>query len=74
MCLWRDGDGVKRRDLIARLTEEGCVLVRTVGKHDFYRNVITGALQPVPRHREIKEFTARAIIRRLSAPSYTTEQ
>ena len=36
---------MKRRDLIARLVEEGCVLVRTVGKHDFYRNVITDALQ-----------------------------
>lgn len=60
---------MKRRDLIARLREEGCVLVRTVGKHDFYRNVITGKSQPVPRHREINENTAREIIRRLSAPT-----
>ena len=60
---------MKRRDLIARLREEGCVLVRTVGTHDFYRNVITGACQPVPRHRELKETMARAIIRRLSAPT-----
>ena len=59
---------MKRRDLIARIIAEGCVLVRTIGKHDFYRNVITGDCQPVPRHREIKEFTARAIIKRLSAP------
>lgn len=59
---------MKRLDLLRRLDEEGCVLVRTVGKHDFYRNIITGACQPVPRHREIKEFTARAIIHRLSAP------
>lgn len=60
---------MKRRDLLARLRDEGCVLVRTVGKHDFYRNVITGNLQPVPRHREINELTARSIIRVLSAPS-----
>jgi len=60
---------MKRRDLLARLRDEGCVLVRTVGKHDFYRNVITGASQPVPRHREIKEMTAQAIIKRLSAPT-----
>ena len=59
---------MKRRDLIARIREEGCVLVRTVGRHDFWRNVITGECQPVPRHREINEITARAIIRRLSAP------
>ena len=57
---------MKRLDLLRRLDEEGCILVRTVGKHDFYRNVITGACQPIPRHREIKEYTARAIIRRLS--------
>ena len=44
------------------------MLVRTVGKHDFWRNVITGACQPVPRHRELKEYTARAILRRLAAP------
>lgn len=49
---------MKRRDLIARIIAEGCVLVRTIGKHDFYRNVITGDCQSVPRHREIKEFTA----------------
>ena len=59
---------MKRRDLLARLRDEGCVLVRTVGKHDFYRNVITGVSQPVPRHREINEYTARDIIRELSAP------
>ena len=59
---------MKRRDLLAKLREEGCVLVRTVGRHDFYRNVITGACQPVPRHREVKETTARAILKRLSSP------
>ena len=59
---------MKRRDLLARLRGEGCVLVRTVGRHDFYRNVLTGACQPVPRHREINEYTARGIIRELSAP------
>ena len=64
---------MKRRDLIARLRDEGCVLVRTVGKHDFYRNVITGESQPVPRHREINEYTARDIIRELSTPPNTLQ-
>jgi predicted RNA binding protein YcfA (HicA-like mRNA interferase family) len=59
---------LKRLDLITRLREEGCVLVRSVGRHDFYRNVITGAMQPVPRHREIKEMTAKSIIKKLSLP------
>ena len=59
---------MKRLDLLRRLDDEGCVLVRTVGKHDWWRNVITGESQPIPRHREINELTARAIIRKLSAP------
>jgi len=59
---------VKRLDLIRILTDEGCVLVRSVGGHDVYRNVITGMLSPVPRHRELNEYTARAIIRKLSVP------
>lgn len=60
---------MKFRDLIRRLNDEGCVFVRHGHDHDFYRNVITGALQPVPRHREVNENTARDIIRKLSAPS-----
>ena len=59
---------MKRVDLIAAITDEGCVLARSRGGHDIYRNVITGVQQPVPRHREIKEWLARAIIKRLSAP------
>ena len=59
---------MKHRDLIRRLLEEGCVLVRATGGHDVYRSVITGATQPVPRHREVNENTARAILRRLAAP------
>jgi len=57
---------MKHADLIRRIEEDGAVLVRSRGGHDIYRNVITGMMQPVPRHREIKEWLARAIIRRLS--------
>lgn len=60
---------MKFTDLVARLEEEGCVFVRHGGQHDIYRNVITGRAEAVPRHREVKEFTARSIIRRLSARS-----
>ena len=57
---------MKFRDLVNRLVDEGCVFVRHGGSHDVYRNVITGRAEAVPRHREIKEFTAQAIIKRLS--------
>jgi predicted RNA binding protein YcfA (HicA-like mRNA interferase family) len=60
---------MKRVDLIREIEELGCVLVRDGAKHDWYRNPNTGVSQPVPRHREIKEYLARKIIRSLSNES-----
>lgn len=60
---------MKRAALLRILADEACVLDRSGGPHDVYRNILTGKRAPVPRHREINEFTARAIIRALSAPS-----
>ena len=57
---------MKRVDLVKQLNEMGCVLVRHGGKHDWYRNPATGVLQPVPRHREIKEGLARHILKMLA--------
>lgn len=57
---------MKRRDLIKRIEEFGCQLLRHGGKHDIYHNPKTGATQPVPRHKEINEILARKIIRDLS--------
>lgn len=56
---------MKRLDLIRQLEQEGCVLLRHGGKHDWYHNPRTRVSQPVPRHREIKEHLARHIIRLL---------
>ncbi|WP_145280899.1 type II toxin-antitoxin system HicA family toxin [Pirellulimonas nuda] len=57
---------MKRVELVRRLEEAGCVLERHGGKHDWYRNALTGECQPVPRHREIKEYLARRILKKLS--------
>jgi predicted RNA binding protein YcfA (HicA-like mRNA interferase family) len=59
---------MKRTRLIKTIEEFGCVFVRHGGKHDWYRNPLTGVSQPVPRHREIKEGLARHIIKMLSNP------
>jgi predicted RNA binding protein YcfA (HicA-like mRNA interferase family) len=56
---------MKRVDVIRTIEAFGCVLIRHGGKHDWYRNPITGIAQPVPRHREIKAPLARRIIRML---------
>jgi predicted RNA binding protein YcfA (HicA-like mRNA interferase family) len=58
---------MKRAELIRKLEEAGCALIRHGGNHDWYRNPKTGAAQPVPRHREVSEFLARHILKKLTA-------
>lgn len=58
---------MKRLDLVRKLEQSGCVLIRHGGGHDIYHNSKTGRSEPVPRHREINEFLARRIIRRLTS-------
>jgi mRNA interferase HicA len=57
---------MKRTDLIRKLEDDGCVLVRHGGNHDWYRNPKTGMSQAVPRHREVNEFLAQHILKKLS--------
>jgi mRNA interferase HicA len=56
---------VKRTDLIKRILDMGCVLVRHGARHDWYHNPATNASQPVPRHSEISESLARHILKML---------
>jgi predicted RNA binding protein YcfA (HicA-like mRNA interferase family) len=60
---------MKRTKLIKTIEGVGCILVRHGGKHDWYRNPMTGVSQPVPRHREIQDGLARHIIKLLSNPT-----
>ncbi len=57
---------MKRLDLIRKLEDMGCFLVRHGGSHDWYRNPATNAADAIPRHREINEHLARKIIKKLS--------
>ena len=59
---------MKHRDLIQKLEDMGCVLIRHGGKHDWYQNPGTKVSQPVPRHREINERLAQHILKLLSNP------
>ena len=56
---------MRRRDLIRKLEEMGCVLVRHGGSHDWYTNPATKKSLPVPRHNEVHEGLAKSIIRML---------
>jgi len=39
---------MKRTELLHRLAEWECVLIRHGGRHDWYQNPNTGVCQPVP--------------------------
>ena len=58
---------MKRIDLIRKLESAGCILIRHGGNHDWYRNPKTGNSQPIARHREIKEFIAKHILKILAS-------
>ena len=60
---------MKRKDLIKKLEDMGCVLIRHGGKHDWYHNPRTKISQPVPRHKEINEYLAKHIIKMLKNPT-----
>lgn len=53
---------MKHKDLIALLTKNGFKLVRQSGGHDVYAK--DQQIEPIPRHREINELLAKAIIKR----------
>ena len=54
---------MKRKELVKKICEAGCVFVRHGGNHDLYMNPKTGKRQPIPRHNEIDEHLARHIIK-----------
>lgn len=53
---------MKRRDLIRLLEANGWKLARHGDRHDVWQK--GKELEPIPRHREINELLAQAIIRR----------
>lgn len=53
---------MKRRDLIKKLEAAGFKLDRHGASHDIYRRGKDE--EPIPRHKEINENLARAIIRK----------
>ena len=61
---------MKRVDLVKKLENMGCTMVRHGGKHDWFQNPTTEVSQPVPRHAEIKEHLAHHIIRKMSEHGY----
>jgi len=59
---------LKRQDLIRHLRAHGYHLVREGRGHSVWANPASGRQSAVPRHREIDDYTARAICRQLNIP------
>ena len=57
---------MKRTKLLQILNKMGVVFVRHGKKHDVYKQPATKTETTVPRHDEIKEYTAKSIIKTLS--------
>ncbi|MBS6678049.1 MAG: type II toxin-antitoxin system HicA family toxin [Clostridiales bacterium] len=53
---------MKQRDLIKKLEQIGFVFERHGGNHDIYRR--GSDIEKVPRHKEINERLAKAILRK----------
>lgn len=60
MC--KEVDITKRADLIKMLEKNGWYLKRNGGNHDLYTN--GKECETIPRHREINESLAKAILKR----------
>jgi len=59
---------MNRTKLLQLLNKMGVVFVRHGGKHDVYKQPLTNVETTIPRHDEIKEYTAKSIIKTLSPP------
>lgn len=53
---------MKQRDLIKKLEDAGFQFYRYGGNHDVY--IRNGEIEKIPRHKEINEQLAKAIIRK----------
>lgn len=53
---------MKKRDLEKLLKKNGWYLLRSGGNHDIYTNGVE--TEPIPRHSEVNERLAQAIIKR----------
>ena len=59
---------MKLAHLERHLRQQGCVFLREGGAHAIWLNPQHHKIASVPRHREIKEGTVRAICKQLEIP------
>lgn len=52
---------MKLGDLIKHLERHRCLFFRQGGNHSVYKNLDSGKMTSVPRHREVKENLAKKV-------------
>ena len=60
---------MKRKQLLKHLSAHDCVVVKEGSEHTWVQNTATKQKSFVPRHREIKPGTVRAICKQLGIPT-----
>jgi predicted RNA binding protein YcfA (HicA-like mRNA interferase family) len=60
---------MKLADLERHLRGHGCQFYREGGSHSIWWNPANRKITSVPRHREVKDNTARAICKQLEVPA-----
>ena len=64
---------MKRKDLIRHFENNKCAFRREGGNHTVYKNLISGKMTSIPRHRDIKENLAKKICDDLGVPRANTQ-
>ena len=59
---------MKRQDLVRHLRQQGCELLREGRSHSVWHNLANNHQSTIPCHREVDDYTARAICRQLGVP------
>jgi predicted RNA binding protein YcfA (HicA-like mRNA interferase family) len=54
---------VKRKKLLKEIAKRGAIFVRHGANHDIYENQRTNTSTQIPRHADINESVAKAIIK-----------
>lgn len=59
---------MNRTDFIRHIESHGCAFVREGARHTLYKNLATGAMSAIPRHRVIKKNLVPKICNDLGIP------
>ncbi|MEK6543521.1 MAG: type II toxin-antitoxin system HicA family toxin [Elusimicrobiota bacterium] len=59
---------MKHKDFVRHLADNGCVLQKEAGKYSIFENQATKVTTPVSRHKEIPDFAAKKICKKLGIP------